>query len=322
MIFYDNFYNEYCQDTNEKAKTKRLMRRGVHLANMEQTIQTIGQWGGDDLPPEIAPDFIENIITRDGVCGCVVVDDEIAFGRVVPEGERTKGGTWKFYNVTFFDGSKKGHIPSDQIVLIRNNSKTMPCLELPDFANTFSEIDLSLDYNLQNSRLAPIPVVRDGKAQTVMSNILNAIRKGSNYMPFISRKDIATGQDGANVLNLTDVSASDKIQNLSKLYDDYQKRFYTRYGIPLQLINQGSNTLNAEVHSMDRLATAVPLDMRLCRQSACDEIKEKFDKDITWEFRETHLWILKMNDEPTDEPADETADEPADTTAEGENADE
>ena len=101
-------------------------------------------------------------------------------------------------------------------------------------------------------------------------------------------------------LNLTDVTQADKIQYLSKLFDDLLKRFFIFYGHNLQTINQGSQTNNDELHGYDSISRLIPEIMLKCRQDFCEELNSTFGLNVSVRFNESIQNNIDEDDAQTD----------------------
>lgn len=184
-------------------------------------------------------------------------------------------------------------------ILIWNNSQYMPDFDIFRYANLFADVDKSINLNVINSRLHPIPVARDGKLKQAIDGIFKNIRKGKKTYSVIndvSFSDIVNNKDNAiPVLNLTDVTNADKIQYLSKLHDDLVARLGRLYGQNINSNGKMAQQTIKELSGYDTLSAIIPYDRLACRKDAF----EKFGKFIGLEnvtVKFNHAWEHLLDD--------------------------
>lgn len=284
--------------------------RHSYYSNRERLVlSSMFGWYCKAFPKELPPSFIELGLSAIGSLAFYLNDSRLEVVKVAPADGIDGYGNPKNVIITWLDGKTKT-VPYNDVVIIRNNSTVSADFNVDRDADILSEIDLSLEYLVQNSRLAPVPVAKNSIVKKAIEVVLAKIRKGEEYAPIMA-ENTAFSPEVIDVINLTDVSASEKIQHLTRLRSEILKSFYDEYGIPLQTVNQGSQTNTEELHAMDTLARVVPLDRLAMRRKACAEVYEKWGIDIDVSFSESWSWVNQPI-ESADETADETADESAD----------
>jgi hypothetical protein len=148
-----------------------------------------------------------------------------------------------------------------------------------------AENDLSMELVSTYARLLPVPKVRDEKDKQMFDELIDKLIAG-DPKSFASRNALAEalGDDGTNILNITDPEQTDKLQYLSRFADDIIKRFYNFYGQPLQTQNKAAQSISDELHGMDSVSFILPLQMLQCRQALADNINKIFGLEVSVRF--------------------------------------
>jgi hypothetical protein len=141
---------------------------------------------------------------------------------------------------------------------------------------------------------------------------------------FVSKNVLAKemGTDSPEVFNLSDVKDVDKLQYLSRYYDDVLKRFFNYYGQALQNQNKSAQSISDELHGMDSVSFIIPLQILNCRKALCQQINDIFGLDVDVDF--SLAWKLEFdafinrdmndNDIPDIDEAESSADLPLEST--------
>lgn len=184
-------------------------------------------------------------------------------------------------------------------ILIWNNSQYMPDFDIFRYANLFADVDKSINLNVINSRLHPIPVARDSKLKQAIDGIFKNIRKGKktySVLNDVSFSDIVNNKDNAiPVLNLTDVTNADKIQYLSKLHDDLVARLGRLYGQNISSNGKMAQQTIKELSGYDTLSAIIPYDRLACRKEAFENFGKFIGlENVTVKFN--HAWEHLLDD--------------------------
>ena len=258
----------------------------------------------ENLPESLPVREIEHNLIRYGACLIVRFDDGTYYAGVPALrgqinnygfGEQaictTKNGKKVYDSYYNKDGSKA--------ILIWNNSQYMPDFDIFRYANLFADVDKSINLNVINSRLHPIPIARDSKLKQAIDVIFKNIRKGKktySVLNDVSFSDIVNNKDNAvPILNLTDVTNADKIQYLSKLHDDLVARLGRLYGQNINSNGKMAQQTIKELSGYDTLSAIIPYDRLACRQKAFDD----FGKFIGLEnvkVKFNHAWEHLLDD--------------------------
>ena len=277
MIIND-FYNTL------KPKQVEKIRLSTYFDLLFQIINNMFIWEG--LPKSIPQRFLEGYMHIFGSVGVAKINDELVCGVSSYCGQIDAYGIGTSGIVTTPVGAKEGKI-NEEVCICWNNDLMQKDKLLYEIIHFISEIDKSIDCNIVFSRFIPIPIANDKPQKVAYDEAIKSIIDGK--LDTITSSNIIIEELGLEnkTLNLTDVTQADKIQYLSKLFDDLLKRFFIFYGHNLQTINQGSQTNNDELHGYDSISRLIPEIMLKCRQEFCEQLNSTFGLNVSVRFNES-----------------------------------
>lgn len=280
MIQYDSI-----KDTKKKD-----FRIRCNLDFLKLTLMSMFEYR--NLPDSIPVQFLEKYLIEQGTVGIGKIGSDLYAFKASPCGEVDAYGVGTMLTGATPIGSISGKIGTDVVFGI-NNSLMRGDFILSWFSHLFSEIDLSMDANIINARLHPTPVAKDSKSKTVIDTVLNNMRNGK-LESVVSDNVISEWTDNYDIpmLSLTNISNIEKIQYLSRFYDDTLKRFYNMYGHALQTQNKTAQQTTDEIHGMDSTSLIIPLDRLNCRREMVENINNLFGTEISVDFSPT--WKLNF----------------------------
>lgn len=280
----------------------------------------------EGLPDEIDERVIEPYLLLTG-CGAYVREGEsYIFGRCTLGGEPDRYYRGKNAIVTAGGGYCKvfeDWLTNPDIVVCWNTPTRSPDFQLWKTAGTLTEVDVSLLCNLVYSRLYPIGVAQDDKTRKTLEQLYENMVVGK--FASITSKNIfegLAGKDGTgiDVLNLTDVTVSDKIQYLAKYRDDLFRWLWSMYGQNVQATSKLAQESVAESTSGEGVSMILPHTMLHERMRECEELNKKFGWNVTVTF--TEPWQNSFADCYSEDETPATADdEPEEKKGENENED-
>lgn len=275
---------------NIKDSKKKDFRNRCNLEFLKLTLMSMFEY--KNLPTSIPARFLEEYLIEQGTVGIGKIGQDIYACKGSPCGEVDAYGVGTSLTGATPIGSISGKIGTD-VVLGINNSLMRGDYILSWYAHLISEIDLSMNANIINARLHPTPVAKDSKSKTVIDTVLNNMRDGK-LESVVSDNVLNEWTDNYDIpmLSLTNISNIEKIQYLSRFYDDTLKRFYNMYGHALQTQNKTAQQTTDEIHGMDSTSLVIPLDRLKCRKEMVDNINKLFDTDISVDFSPT--WKLNF----------------------------
>ena len=273
-----------------KAKYQNEVRYFTHFNTLYNSLLEMFTW--DNLPNTIPKRFLEGFLHTTGQVFVAKINGELYACNGTLSGEVDAYGMGTNCVAVTPIGEAQGK-RGTEIAYGINNDTASPDTLTYWISHLLGETDKSLQTNIMYSRYLPIPKVNDTKDKQAFDEILDKLKDGE--LRAFASKNILSELDnnGAETFEITDVERSDKIQHLSRLYDELFKRFYNVYGQPLQTQNKSSQTLSDEIHGMDSVSFIIPLQMYKCRLALADEINRIFGTDITVRFSEA--WQYEYN---------------------------
>jgi len=282
-----NFYNLYgCSIP---------LNDGLQLhywCTLEQILTSMFEY--NNLSKGLDRKYIEHTLIRFGCCAIVKINDEFFVGvpAIMPPLDNYGIGTE--IAITTYNGQhqKRGKI-GENCVLIWNNTEFVGDFIISWYAKMFKEIDISMEANVFNSRLHPIPVARNSKIKSAIDNIFKSIKgenKNNDTYTILSDTAFADEINGTStkidVLNLTDVKDVDKLQYLSKFHDDLLRRFCTLYGHSMQTTGKMAQQTVEEIQGYDSFSMIIPSNRLEERQKGIAEFNRIFGENVTVEYNE------------------------------------
>ena len=206
------------------------------------------------------------------------------------------------------------------IVYARNNLLTRPDRFVAFYADILSEIQTSIRAITTYTRYIPIPLARNSKIKALLDDAINALRNGN--LQAVTHDSIRRDFDGSltelEMLNLSDVSASDKIQYLYKAVDDALRQFWLMNGQAVQGTGKMAQQSIKEVDGQTSLAYINTYNELIEREKMVDEINRIFGLDMIVELADPwQIELDKYTEElPIDAPTEMDIEEDAEDIAE------
>ena len=181
-------------------------------------------------------------------------------------------------------------------VLCFNNELRLPELMIWNYAEMFNETDISLKSLIHKARLAPIPLAKDSKTKSALESALTDVQNG--YIKAVGyegiKSDLLDSKEPVTMLHLTEPEHTDKLQYMSKFYDDQLRRFMTFYGHPLSSASKMAQVTSAELEGYTTYSRIYPEVMLKERQTFIDEANKLFGTDIKVDY--SKAWEHLKND--------------------------
>lgn len=307
-MFYDNPLMDFSVfDLNPNNKKGReLLKLLAERNNYFVLFELISSmFTYDGLPWR--QEFIEELLMRWGWCAIGKDDNGVHVG-------------WIAYNELDENGipigpavlttrhayEMRGEIDKD-IVLGYNNDIRIPELKIGMYADMFTEADTSIKSIIQKARLNPIPMARDSKTQKALNDLMGEIQDGNTKAIAYDglRDDLIEGGDPVTILHLTEPEHTDKLQYMSKFYDDLLRRILTFYGHPLSSASKMAQVTSAELEGYSTYSRIYPNILLKERREFMDKCNEILGTDFSVDFSEAwqHLKydIVLNNEEVSDD---------------------
>lgn len=160
------------------------------------------------------------------------------------------------------------------------NNRCHDCdINIIRYADLFSKIDISLNANIVNSRMMPIVLCKDSNIAEQISEIIEKNHDGATEVVTSKNADIRRSMLGdtgnlVEVINITDVNASDKIQYLNHAHDDLLRRFLSIYGLSIAGTGKMAQQSVEEIDGNDNVALVIPYEMVETRNETLKRFSE------------------------------------------------
>lgn len=240
-------------------------------------------------------EFLEYELLYNGWACIVKKDDSYYAGRAVVYEWDTEHLPKDGSNIEFFtrDGSQGQFTLGKDAVIGYNNCIRTPEIGIDWLALEFTNIDVSVDANVKHSIVSGIPVARDAKVSKALSNILDDIRAGvtkivagESILGQIQNADGTAKQ--LEVLHLTQPEQIERVQYLSKLYDDLLRRFWVKYGHSMNSTGKMAQVNEKELEGYETYSMITPEDMLESRKDFIAECNRVFG--TSWSVEYSRPW--------------------------------
>lgn len=206
----------------------------------------------------------------------------------------------------------RGEIGKD-IIIGYNNEMRLPELLVDDYADMFNETDKSIKCILDKARLLPIPLCKDSKVKSAIDEAFKDVKIGNLKAVAYEaiRDDFSEGDSPVTMLELTQPEHTDKLQYMSKFYDDLLRRFYTKYGHPLSSASKMAQVSTAELEGYSTMTRTYPSVMLESRKKFIDDCNAAFGTSMSVDYSEAWQHLkndIVLNNEEEGESDDTTGD--------------
>lgn len=301
--FNDPFFNTSIFDFNPSTKRGRELLNELTLSAdyFELFEMVLGMFAYKGLPWR--KEFVEDLLLRYGWASIGKDENGVHVGYIsyneldennIPIGDATL--------VTRHGYEMRGVI-DENIVLGFNNDMRLPELKLEFYADLFNETDISIKSIIQKARLNPIPLARDSKIKTALDNAMSDIKAGNTKAVAYDsiRDDFIEGAEPVTMLQLTEPEHTDKLQYMSKFYDDLLRRFLTFYGHPLSSASKMAQVTSAELEgytTYSRIYPNILLESRKDFMERCNNVLgTEFSVDFSKAWEHLNNDIILNNEE-------------------------
>lgn len=294
MIFDGDIYNKHNYHRKKDLEIINSFRYQTYFDLLFNILNNSFVYEG--LPETINTDFLEGYLNIFGKVGFAKIDGELTCGVGEYCGEVDYYGIGTYGLVTTCKGSERSKL-NDGVVIGKNNDTFQPEKLIYYVVHLIKEIDKSIDCNVLFSRYIPIPIANDDKTKTALNLVIEKLEDGETET-IVSDNVLAKelGLDGIQKLDLTDVTKVDKLQYLSKMFDDILKRFFMFYGYNLKTINQGSQTNEDELHGSDTVSRLYQEVRLKQRKRMIDNLNKTFGLNASVRFNKALDNEVKKND--------------------------
>lgn len=271
-------------------------RKGVNcrIAQWETNLLDIitAMFSYEGLPETVRPEFIELYLNIYGSCAIWETKDGYAVTYCNRAGAPNVNGLGKDLICSTFNGETKTFYDfetSPDVVFIRNDRYENPDPNYESIAELLGHTDKSLKHIIINARYTPIPIARDNTEKMAIEGVLNVNNEAEGKpQAIVSENVLSDLMEGNNremrVLNLTDVTASDKIQYIHKSKDDTLRQFFNLYGMDTYGSGKMAQQSVAEINSGCNSTMIIPHIRLEERKKAMDKCALLFGWDCSVDF--------------------------------------
>ncbi|MEE0898557.1 MAG: hypothetical protein U0L88_13150 [Acutalibacteraceae bacterium] len=286
-------------ETKNQVKADKQIRICYNLLFLLNIITDMFEF--ENLPDTINPTILALLTITNGHCG-VAKDGEDYYACIGSwGGEISKvNGIGDKYISVFLDGSR---VNGEVAILKNNNTMTRDIMELYDVALNMTETDISIRCNVLFTRLLPIFKCSDEKQRKAIEEVLEKATDGkiNTFLADLKEIDLDGSFKSVEKFDLTQPQEVDKIQYLTKYYDDIMRRFYTKYGHSMAGTQKMAQQNNSEISMNDTISMIYPTEKLKCYKEFCKELKDKFGLDVEVRFSECWRVRAEKTEEDTRE---------------------
>ena len=266
------------------------------------------------FPDTVRAEFIELYLNLFGTCAIWETKDGYAVTPCNRAGSPNTNGLGKDLICTTRNGESKVFTDFENrndVVFFKNDKYENPDLYYENVADLLANTDKSLKHITINARYTPIPIAHNDIEKAAIEGVLNANNESEcKPQAIVSENVLSEIIEGKEreirVLNLTDVSASDKIQYIHKSKEDILRNFYNMYGMETCGGSKMAQQSVAEINSGCNSHLIIPqirLDERKKAVQKCIELfgwgcsvdfsvcwkREEEEKEIAQEEKESEV---------------------------------
>lgn len=256
------FINAYKHLSN---KGKDITRNETYTSIITNSLNQMFDYKTD--MSEISVIRFENILLSTGMATLYKWKDKTVPVIVRGAGLQNPDDTYEYYIAEYINGTESFELPFDYPICFNTGDKK-PALNILRFADMLSEVDLSMVFNLQRSRLAPVPIAKNRAIREQIKSILDGVKNG-NYETISADldHDFITGKaNSIEMLNLNDPKAIEYMNYLSELHDCLTRRLYTMYGMAIQETSKHAQVNEDESNARDGVSWLIPDNMLRMRK--------------------------------------------------------
>lgn len=247
-----------------------------------------------NLPVGLTSDRLEEMLINHGLLGGFMHEGTLV---ILPMHGVSKVNIYNEfieYRLTGFNGFNI-HLSSDEVCRLKNNPTASTDVDtLKIFAKRINDIESTQEVNLFQMNIPKIIATsRDGVLTA--KNIIKKIRD-FKFVVFTREKGLTQQLKQEDVL---DTSVPYLLDKLSDYENFYRNKALTFLAINNANTDKKERLITSEVNANNQLLDDILDMMYEVRQEFCNEVKEKFDIDISVEKRSVQNGTL-YNDDQTD----------------------
>lgn len=283
-----NFIDFY--QNKSRYKFAKLEKTALFAQNMWYLVNVVSDmFTYVGMPEEVRTEFIEFYLCSGGGLGFGKVNEKYVACMGGRCGDVDPYGIGTDFTGAFPSGTLEGKI-GKEVVFIQNNQLASPDPFLLEYAKQLTEIDISIDTLIKNSRAGKVPVADTETAKTAIEQCYEKIYSGmpvaiTNSKPL--EKMLNPNNAAYELIDFTDTSDCDRIQHLLKAKDDILRQFHNLYGHGTNGGYKLAQESRDEVNRNNDIAFIYPNIKLKWRKKGCEEINKLFGLNISVDFSES-----------------------------------
>lgn len=237
-------------------------------------------------------EFLEWQLIRVGYVAACRKDDKILIGSISSYEQDEYGLPLDGTSVDFFTrwGYQSTGVIGKDIIIGYNNTIRTPVVGLDFYAEQFERIDTAISANVKHSMVSSVPVARNENVKRAIVGILERIQNGEiltiaddNVLDTLVREGGLTSEP-VTMLHFTQPEQIERVQYLSKLYDDLLRRLWTTYGHSMNSTGKMAQVNEMELQGYESYSSIIPWDMYEARKNFIEDCNAVFGTNWTVDF--------------------------------------
>lgn len=272
-----------------KAKQKTAHLNFSHWSRMFGLVMSMFEYT-DVTDNNIDYHYLEKYLISDGVAFVGKVDGKLTAMLGSRHDDLNEYGLGTKINAVTQNGKAFTGTIGKDCVVIYNNNLHLPELELTNYADLLTELDKSVDLNIQYTRDYPIPIVETDRDKEVVKTAIKNMRDGVPCT-IVGNSTLSDIINNVEMTKTLEISNPDRINNLQYLltaYETIEKRFWARYGHNVSSTDKRAQVTETELTGTDSVSLVYPMIRLEERIKAIEELNQIFGTNIKVDF--SKIW--------------------------------
>lgn len=248
-------------------------------------------------------EYIERMLCDFGVLSIGLGDDGVYYP-FIPffSGELNEYGLGNTVNGISLNGKYNFSGSWDDYPIMFNNFSHTPDFQLCErVSKILTEVGISMHNNVKMCRIKPSISVPTEYEKNQAEQIIKDIDDGKLFTVLLDKLKIGSGEDSYSLVNFADVKDIDKLQYLTKYYDDVTRMFLQYFGIPIQSSGKMAQMNNTELSGYNYYCKIIPTQKMTMRKDFYEKFNKKHGTNWSVEFGEPWKTIMEKKEVSQDD---------------------
>lgn len=248
-------------------------------------------------------EYIERMLCDFGALSIGLGDDGIYYP-FIPyfNGELNEYGLGNTVNGISLNGKYNFSGSWDEYPIMFNNFSHTPDFQLCErVSKILTEVGVSMRNNVKMCRIKPSISVPTEYEKNQAEQIIKDIDDGKLFTVLLDKLKIGSGEDSYSLVNFADVKDIDKLQYLTKYYDDVTRMFLQYFGIPIQSSGKMAQMNNTELSGYNYYCKIIPTQKMEMRKDFYEKFNKKHGTNWGVEFGEPWNTIMEKKEVNADD---------------------